>query len=156
MKTQENFADTWSELVSESSELENRKTELEEQLDLVKKQIAHLDEVVRHLAPLAGIALNKDLSDLGITDAIRTVLEDATERVSPQDVRRELEGRHFDFSGYSAPMSSIYKILGRLADDPDCPVMRKRDGNSVFYIWERPNKDEYAQQAEITDDDIPF
>jgi hypothetical protein len=156
MRTQESYADTWSELVGEQNELENQKTELEEQLDVVKKQIAHLAEVLRHLAPLAGIPFHNDLSDLGITDAIRSVMEDSTERMSPQDVRQALEKKRFDFSGYSAPMSSIYKILGRLAEDSEYPIKRQRDGNSVFYIWERPKKDDYAQAAEVSDDDIPF
>ncbi|HMG86327.1 MAG TPA: hypothetical protein VK574_11300 [Terracidiphilus sp.] len=155
MKTPDDYATTWSDLIEESSELENKKAELEEQLDVVKKQITHLDEVLRHLAPLAGIPFHRDLSDMGITDAIRCVMEDSTERMSPQEVRSVLESKHFDFAGYSAPMSSIYKILGRLADDPDCPVRKKRDGNTVFYVWERPST-EYAQSAEISDDDIPF
>lgn len=161
MRSEERYAGTWSELMEECSDLEGRRTELEEELDEVKKKIAHLEEVLRHLAPLAGLTYHDtDLSGLGITAAVRVVMENSKERMSASDVRRALEGRGFDFSAISSPMSSIYKILSRLADDPDCPVKKERDGNATFYCWEKPEPapapDDYAQSAEISDDDIPF
>lgn len=159
MKTQENFADTWSELLQEHGEMETKRCELEEQLDEVKKKLAHLDEVLVHLAPLAGVSYPDDIAGLGMTDAIRLVLEHASERMSAQDIRKTLENRGFDLSGYSAPMQSIYKILSRLVDEANSRVVRERDGTTVFYMWQKPASQivaDFANQVEISDDDIPF
>jgi hypothetical protein len=105
--------------------------------------------VLNHLAPLAGVAVGEDLSGLGITDAIRNVLEASADAMSPGDVRDALSQKGFDLSGHSAPMSSIYKILGRLADDSTSRIVReKADGGRVFYRHVAPSG--------ITDDDILF
>ena len=148
---QEDFKATWQRMYDESLELEDRRNILETELNEVKRQIAHIEGALNHLRPLAG--LSEDVAALGITDAIRLVLKNSKERMSPSDVRRTLHTKGFDLSGYSAPMASVYKILSRLADDPKQLVGRERDENGVFYRWVT---DEYAQSAEISDDDIPF
>jgi hypothetical protein len=154
MKTQEDYRAVWDDLYEECSSLEGQRDNLETELSEVKGRIAHLQAVMNHLRPLAGVPLGDDISGLGITDAIRAILENAKERMTPQDVRRALANKGFDLSGYSAPMSSIYKILARLADDQSSPVFRIRDGSGVSYEWRTPM--DISQQAEISDDDIPF
>ena len=154
MKTQEDYRATWDELYGECVGLEEQRDNLETELSEVKSQIAHLREVLSHLRPLAGVPLGDDISGLGITDAIRAILENSKERMSPHGVRNALVNKGFDLSGYSAPMSSIYKILARLADDQSSRVFRIRDESGVFYEWRKI--DEFAESAEISDDDIPF
>jgi hypothetical protein len=148
---QDDYRVTWAKLMEESSDLENKRAELEIQIEEIKNQIAHLEEVLNHLAPLAGYAFGGDLAGLGITDAIRTILEGSKERMSAQEMRAALANKGFDLSGYTAPMGSIYKVLGRLADDTSSPVVRERDGTSVFYRWKTE-----PDPSEISDDDIPF
>ena len=140
-------------MLNETSELREKRNNLESELDEIKRQIKHMDEVLKHLGPLAGMSDGEDISGLGLTDAIRAVLRKADDRMSPIDVRSTLQQKGFDLSGYSAPMSSIYKVLSRLADDNDSPVVREREDNGVFYRWQEPD---IAQSADISDDDIPF
>jgi hypothetical protein len=153
---QNQYRETLERLFSESRELAERRDALEAELSEVKSQIVHLDAVLDHLRPLAGLAIDEDISGLGITEAIRAVLRNSKARMSATEVRLALKAKGFDLSSYSAPMSSIYKILGRLAEDANTPVIRHKDesGGGVFYEWQDP--DDYAQQAEISDDDIPF
>jgi hypothetical protein len=146
---QEDYEHHWSQLSHEKRRLLDERTSLETSLSEIKTQIAHLDEVLDHLAPLAGISIGKDISKLGITDAIRLILKDSSERMSAAEVRSSLAEKGFDLSGLTAPMSSIYKVLGRLVDDSQEATREKdEDGFRVFFRWIQP-------ESEI-DDDIPF
>jgi hypothetical protein len=143
---QEEYHDRWLELSRERERLTDQRATIETELSEINTQIDHLEEVLSHLAPLAGISSGRDLSGLGITVAIRTILKGSGERLSAQDVRRLLDERGFDLSRYSSPMASIYKILARLAEDHE-EITREKEDFKVFYHWVTP---------EISDDDIPF
>jgi hypothetical protein len=147
----EEFALHWSAFQTEKWELVDRRTILETELSEISTKITHLDSLLEHLAPLSGITTNEDISGLGITDAIRAVLKGSKERMSATEVRSTLVERGFDLSDHSAPMASIYKILGRLTEDGDSSVEREKEDGRVFYRWKDP-----TGSAEITDDDIPF
>ena len=139
------FAATWSELFAERQALTNRRTDLETELIEVRNKISHLDEVLSHLAPLAGVSNSANLPGLGITDAIRVVLQTSDGRMSAQDIRKELADNGYDFSGLTAPMASIYKVLSRLelADE----IAREKEEGRVYFKWKVPS---------ITDEEIPF
>lgn len=137
----------WQELFREKNALVNERTNLETALNEVKVRIAHLEEVLTHLAHLSGVSFADDVSKLGITDAIRLSLKSSPERMSAAEVRRSLVDSGFDMSGQTAPMASIYKVLSRLAADGGDVEREKEDDGSVFFKWKRD---------EITDDDIPF
>lgn len=142
------FAKTWSELFGERQQLLNRRTDLETDLIEIRNKIAHLDEVLSHLAPLAGVSDRvENLPGLGITDAIRLVLQTADGRMSAQEVRKELGEKGYDFSGLSAPMASVYKVLSRLEESDE--IEREREEGRVYFSWKRPS-------SPITDEDIPF
>lgn len=147
----EDVAKTWLEYSKERSELLNLRTTLELDLIELRTKISHLNEILLHLAPLAGLdyANEEDISTLGLTDAIRSILKRSGERLSPQDVRQQLSNRGYDLNGLSAPMASVYKILSRLADDSEKPaeVEREREEGKVYYRW---------KATPITDEDIPF
>src|SRR6202040_3363233 len=117
----ENFAKTWERLIAERNALLHRSTNLETELFELRRKITHLNEAVNHLAPLAGMEYvhEDNISALGLTDAIRTVLKNSDVQMSPHDIRRTLKEKGYDLTGLSAPMASIYKILSRLADDSD-------------------------------------
>jgi hypothetical protein len=146
---QSDYITKWRELWEEKNLLMGRRTDLETELGDINTQVKHLTEVLNHLAPLAGVPVGNDLSGLGITDAIQHVLEHSANAMSPSDVREALTRKGFDLSGHSAPMSSIYKILGRLAGDATSKIVREEaDGGRVFYRHTSPDV--------ISDDDIPF
>ena len=137
---------TWSAIYAERGELLSRRTELENELVEIRNSISHLDEILDHLAPLAGLAVDgKSIAKLGLTDAIRAILRAKGERLSPQDIRQRLvDDEGYDLSSLTAPMASIYKILNRLAIAEEITRDKTEDG-SVFYKWNG-----------ISDDDIPF
>jgi hypothetical protein len=165
---QENFKAIWDQLFEESMELETRRANLENDLNEVRIKIENVEQALNYIRPLAGIPTGKSLAGLGMTDAIRAVLRESKQRMAAGDVRKALENGRFDLSGLSSPMSSIYTVLGRLADDSQEATREKdENGNGVFYSWksstatfdQRPpaaDPDDYAQSAEISDDDIPF
>jgi hypothetical protein len=140
---QEDFKQQWNAILHERLRLSDQRTVLETDLSEVNNKIQHLEEVLRHLAPLAGFDHEASISALGITDAIRHVLKDSNSRLSAAEVRAKLVGRGFDFDGHTAPDASIYKILNRLSVDGG-EVKRTKEDGKVFYEWI------------ITEDDIPF
>jgi hypothetical protein len=138
----------WVDLHSKRTALFDRRASLEADLSEVKSQIEHLNEILKHLGPLARLP-GGDVASMGITDAIRWVLNEANGRkMSPADVRDTLVEKGFDLSPLTAPMASIYKILSRLASESEPEVFREKgDDGKVYYGWIRP---------EITDEEIPF
>jgi hypothetical protein len=136
----------WGVLWHERRALIDRRTELETELKEIETKVSHLDSAISAIEPLAGIVGDSDISKVGITEAIRIVLRASKEEMTAQEVRQALDQRGFDLSKQSAPMASIYKVLGRLADDSGEAERRKEDFK-VFFRW---------KQAEKSDDDIPF
>ena len=145
MDTQD-FEKTWFALSEEKTAAMNRRTDLENELMEVKKKIAHLDQVLDHLAPLANLPWDDNLVGMGITDAIRRVLKNSDERLSAKDVQVHLLQGGFDFSDFTMPMASIYKILSRLEQARE--IEREKEGANVFFRWRRASP--------ISDEDIPF
>jgi hypothetical protein len=147
---QSDYAERWQELWKEKMRLSDQRTTLETELSEITTSINHISEVLGHLAPLAGVPYQENIAALGITDAIKYVLEHNKGPMSAAEVRDALTEKGFDMSSHSAPMSSVYKILSRLAADPSNPIERESgDGGRVSYEWKRPD-------TGITDDDIPF
>lgn len=143
------YGKRWEEFHAIKTELLDRRATLENELNDVTVRLTHIDEILDHLAPLAGVVMAPNsVAGLGITDAIRTVLREAKEAMSAQDLRRLLKEQGFDFSNISAPMASIYKILSRLVDSEDLERQKTDDGRVVF-AWK-------TSPTEIADDDIPF
>jgi len=146
---QNDYALRWTELNDEREALMDKRTTLETELSEITIQIEHIKSVLNHLAPLAGVPVGEEISDLGITDAIRYILSHSNVAMSAMDVRDALSKKRFDLSGHSAPMSSIYKVLSRLAEDDSSSVDREKgEGGRVFY-FDKNN-------VGITDEDIPF
>jgi hypothetical protein len=154
---QEEYKAIWEKLFDESISLAIHRSEIENELNEVNTRLQNIRQALQYMRPLAGAAAGDDLRGLGITDAVRAVLQKSKQRMSATDIRNALTARGFDLSGYSSAMSSIYTVLGRLADDPNTPVIRHKEegGTGVSYEWKEP-EDDVAQSAEITDDDIPF
>ncbi|MGA9545356.1 MAG: hypothetical protein WBQ85_17400 [Candidatus Sulfotelmatobacter sp.] len=141
-------AKIWSDYFAERQRLAKHRDGLETDLNETRRKLAHLDEILNHLRPLADMAdTDEAMASLGITDAIRCVLRHSDERLSAQDVRQQLVDRGYDLSDLTAPLSSIYTILGRLSQGDDSEVEREKEEGRVYYKWKVPP---------ITDEDIPF
>jgi hypothetical protein len=140
------FAKTWSDLWMERQNLLNRRTDLETELSEIRSSISHLDEILAHLGPLAGVADTvNNLPALGITGAIRLVLQTANGRLSAQEIRKALTDQGYDLSSLSAPMASIYKVVSRLEEAEE--IEREKEDGRVYFKW---------KLSPITDEDIPF
>lgn len=144
------YEQTFDVLSRERRALYEQRTTLENELNEVRTKIAHLDEILNHLEPLAGVPWVESIAGMGITDAIREVLSRTKDSMSAQEVRQSLHEGGFDMSGLTQPMASIYKVLARLVDDAGVAEREKDDNGRVSYRWKRD------EPTEITDDDIPF
>jgi hypothetical protein len=146
------FEETWDRLHKERHDLFQLRTNLETDLVEVRNKIVHLDSILAHMAPLAEIDWYNDvdgnINGLGLTDSVRHVLRNSQTRMSAKEIWESLKEKGYDFSGLSAPMASIYKILSRLIDDAN-EVEKEQDGDSprVYYKW---------KVTPISDEDIPF
>jgi len=150
----EDYYETWERLLAEQTQLIDRRTSLENDLNETNIAIAHLEEVIGHLAPLAGVPVGADLAGIGITEAIRRVIQHSKNRMSAAEIRRALGDNGFDLSSLTAPMASIYKIVSRLIEAGE--VEREKEDSNVYYRWKTAQADDLVQPTEITDDDIPF
>ena len=141
--TTPDYQDIYLGLSRKLGELEQTRTELEVQLGDVANEIKCIKETVRHLAPLAGFGPPEpdNVADLGITDAVRAVL-DPNVRMSAAEVKSKMEQQGFDFSRYSAPDASIRTILKRLVEAKKAEV--EKEGYNTFY------------KLLYTDEDIQF
>ena len=137
----------WGELTVERGALISERTDLENALVEVRSKLSHLEEILNRLGPLANIT--GEIVGLGITDAIRFIVQNATERLSAQDIRQQLVDQGYDLNPLTAPMASIYKVLSRLADDSK-EIEREKEGSKVFYKWKTESS------SPISDEDIPF
>jgi hypothetical protein len=130
------YDDVWRELYRKREALLDRHTELETQIADVSNQLAHIKEIMVHLEPLAGLGSGENIINMGITDAVRWILKNAEgARMSPVEIRDQLLEKGYDMTTLTAPMSSIYKILSRLADQKRPEVTRENEGSNVFYRW---------------------
>jgi hypothetical protein len=137
-----NYRELYEQLSSKISELRQSRVELEVQLGDVTTELDALEEAISRLGPLAGYMTDpENIAGLGITDAVRGVL-DPKLRMSAAEVKKKMEEKGFDFSGYSAPDASIRTILKRLVEAKKAEV--EREGWKTFY--------KYLP----TDEEIPF
>jgi hypothetical protein len=147
--TAPDYAKMHSELASKVRELEEERADLEGKLGDIGKEIESIRRTLAHLSPLAGYSglFAKDLSDFGITDAVRSVLQ-RKEKMSAAAVRKKMQERGFDFSKYSAPDATVRTILNRLVE-AEKAEMEKEDWKTFYKLPDDGG-------PEISDDDIPF
>lgn len=129
------YDDVWRQIYRKRENLLDRHAELEAEIRDVSNQLAHLNEILIHLNPLAGLGNGQSIIGMGITDAVRYTLRNAEGRMSPTDIRDQLLEKGYDLTALSAPMSSIYKILSRLADQKKPEITREKEDGNVFYRW---------------------
>ena len=134
----DDYQTTWDAIVERRQELMSKRADLEADLDDINTEITHLDQILSHLTPLTGqhdvIFSSGDITGLGITEAIRTVLvEKCPNRVSANEVFQILKDKGFNFTKYSHPMASVYKVLSRLKDAEEVDV--ENENRNVFYKW---------------------
>src|SRR5437867_1799232 len=96
-----------ADLVAEQGEIQQKAQDIE-------KRLADLRQSIAALSKLAGEDFDEEQA-LGLTDAIRRVVEEAgSQQVTAHDVRLMLESRGFNTRRYGNLLASIITVLKRL------------------------------------------
>jgi hypothetical protein len=141
-------------LIEERRSLKNR-------LDAISEDVSRLREGVIGLAALAHVdlkATHPDIfsapvkADIGLTDAIRSVLMDSMEFMTPTEVREALFlGEIYPIHQHKNPLASIHSVLKRLADSGQVVVATDEDTKKTVYAW----ADSYpAIRAKLDEEDV--
>ena len=77
--------------------------------------ILQLQNKIRHVARMVDIPVDDPIRQLGLTDAIRYVIQHAEKPVTPLDVRDELLKRYCDPQDYRNLLASVHTVMKRLA-----------------------------------------
>jgi hypothetical protein len=137
------YDEIYTKLLKQCSELEKRRADIETDLDVVTKEIESLKQTMSHLAPLAGYNYDEPIAKLGITEAVRKVLDlDRKAWMSVSEIKTKMTELGYDFSKYSAPDASIHTTLKRLVDAERAES--KKEEWKIFYKFKE------------TDEDFPF
>jgi len=112
--------------------LESEAAELDVRRDEVHKEIEQTKRVISSLLSLLGLDGGINVSEMGFTDACRTMLNNAhPEWISASEIRDALVRAGFDLSGYSNAMASIHTILRRL-EEADEVEKEEQELKTVF------------------------
>jgi hypothetical protein len=101
-------------------------------------KIVQLRRIVVSLAAYVGEA--SEMESMGITEAIRTVMNAATTRLKVRHVKDELTNLGFDLAGQDNADASIQAVLNRLVDKKEIRRESERDkhGRNVA-VYVGPN-----------------
>jgi hypothetical protein len=133
--------------------LEKARLELSELLaakNEIELRILRLTGTVESLRALCSNepkSFQAEVRGLGLTDAIRRILESSNFAMSPTQVRAVLMASHFDLSEQSNPMASIHSVLKRLVEAGEV-VPDPSDGRGTTYLWLTPLRRALLQEVE--------
>ncbi len=127
-------------LMGESEDLESRHAETKERIAKLRKGIAGISllagedwQIIKgsnpHLFP------DSIPPDIGMTDAVRKVMQSKEEFFSPVAVRTELQKSGYDLAHYKNVLASIHTILKRLTEAGEVRTDIVED--RTVYKWNR-------------------
>jgi hypothetical protein len=132
--------------------LERAEEELENsvrQKEIIERRILNLAMTIKSLRALCGVkppSFQEELPGLGLTDAIRRVLEFSDNPLTPTQVRSILTAARFDLSDQSNVMASIHSVLKRLTDAGE--ILRDQIEEETVYLWLTPLRRALLKEAE--------
>jgi hypothetical protein len=113
------------------------RAELESMLakrDALDVRIARLRQSIAALAALCDEPASQDL---GLTDAVRTVLRGSVEALAPTELKDRLDGLGVDISSHVNGLASVHTVLKRLVQSGEARSAEGYGGKTVFW-WHRP------------------
>ena len=123
------YRSTYEEAVDELGSLLNEQSRLETRIEEIRVRCMRLRKIIDSLGVLLG-----ESKDIGLTDAIREILEVLSfMSLTATDIRDQLHEREFPLDGYKQPVSVIHTTLKRLRDQGEIKSEVK-DGKTC-YIW---------------------
>ena len=118
---------SWDAAQQELSVLSTERDQLTERLAWINQRIAQLQAHCQSVAPLIAQDPGAALSQVGLTQLCRSVLEHNPRWMTAQEARHILAQMGVDISKYSNPMSTLHSILRRVA-----AWYRGEDGNLYY------------------------
>ena len=106
-----------AEMVRLRDVLDNYQGELERLLQertRLDARILQLQQDIRHVARMVDVTVDDPITQLGLTDAIRYVIQHAGKHLTPVDVRDELLKRYCDPEDYRNLLASVHTVMKRL------------------------------------------
>jgi hypothetical protein len=94
------------------------------------QRIAQLEQIVSGLRALVTPGVQ---ASLGLTDAVRQVLQAASQPMRASDVRAELNALGKSLDDHRNPMASLHSILSRLIKHND--LMELSHEGTKYYWW---------------------
>lgn len=120
---------------------------IKRQLDEVDREIAKLSLKIVSLAELCGdipkdIAVSetlKEVSNIGLTDAVRSVLRASGEWMEAREVRDHIVRLGIDLKKYKNLLASVHTILDRLFSK-EVEAASPRGSKKIVYRWKGPTE----------------
>jgi len=106
-----------SEMVRLRDVLDHCEGELERLLEertRLDAAILQLQNKIRHVARMVDVTVDDPITQLGLTDAIRYVIQHADKPMTPVDVRDELLKRYCNPEDYRNLLASVHTVMKRL------------------------------------------
>jgi len=110
---------------------------LKAQNEAVETRLAQLRQIISTLGTLCDLpAAPVAPPELGLTDAVRSVLRASVAGLTPVEVRDRLGSFGIDLAVYSNPLASIHIVLKRLTTGGELWSYRAPGGKQT-YVWKR-------------------
>jgi hypothetical protein len=106
-------------------------SKLKTQRDDIDTRIARLESAIAGLNGLLG--RKRGGEQLGMTNALRTVLKAATKPMGLSALRGALDALGFDLSAYSQPLPTIATAVKRLVERAEAEQVELPSG--THYVW---------------------
>jgi hypothetical protein len=139
-------SDEIQELLKKRSEIDARINQLKQTVDALAALLTpKISEDVNpwRNAPLSNLAglmyvPVQDISEIGISDAIRQVIAESKIPLSPVEIKSALASRGVDLSGYANPGTVIHNTLNRLEKQGELMRVQNHAGQTVSYALAYP------------------
>jgi hypothetical protein len=125
---------------------QGRLSTLNNEVGFLESEIVRLRRTIAALSDLCDEPIG--LEQIGITDAVRSVLDQATQQMTTAQVKDGLAELGFDLTTQKNPTASVMAVLKRLADGKE--IRRQVVGGDP--VWLGKN----AKVVVENPDDIPF
>src|SRR5688572_31183109 len=103
----ERLRDVFDNYQGELARLLEERTRLDE-------RILSLQNKIRHVARMVDVTVDDPIQQLGLTDAIRYVIQHAGKPVTPVEIRDDLLKRYCDPEDYRNLLASVHTVMKRL------------------------------------------
>jgi len=103
-----------------------------EQQDMLQIRIAR---VRQSIAALSSLCDEAPTTDLGLTDAVRSVLRGSVEALAAAEVKERLAALGLALASHVNPLASVHTVLKRLVQAGEARSTKGYGGKTVYWYW---------------------